>query len=322
MPTMEFMREPSLWLWALHRYQGTISFAPNFAYALCAKRVPDAALEGLDLSSWRRAMNGAEPVLAETIEAFTRRFTNYGFQAAAMTPTYGMAETVLLATAHPVARPPRVEAIDRQLLATTGEARLTTGAGLESVAVGRCLPRSEIEIRDSDGLPVPDRHVGTIWLRSNSLMARYHRDPAGTAAAVVDGWLNTGDRGYVSEGDVFFVSRDKDLIVIGGEKYPPHDIEMAINRVPGVREGCVVVFGVANPDRGTEDIAAVVETKETAEQTHEALRTAIREAVTRATGLALRYVLLVAPGGIEKTTSGKLARSATQRRYADALAQL
>jgi len=281
MPTMEFMREPAQWLWALHRYRGTISFAPNFAYALCAKRVPDDAVEGLDLSAWRRAMNGAEPVLAETIHAFTRRFANYGFQAAAMTPTYGMAETVLLATAHPVARPPRVEAIDRQCLATTGEARPTAGTGLESVAVGRCLPRSEIEIRDPDGQSLPDRHVGTIWLRSNSLMARYHRDPAGTAAAVVDGWLNTGDRGYVSDGDVFFVSRDKDLIVIAGEKYPPHDIETAINRVPGVREGCVVVFGMANPDRGTEDIAAVVETKETGEPQHEALRAAMNDLSTR-----------------------------------------
>jgi fatty-acyl-CoA synthase len=321
-PTMDFMRDPSQWLWALHYYRGTIAFAPNFAYALCAKRLPDAALEGLDLSSWRGAMNAAEPVLAETIEAFARRFASYGLRAAAMTPVYGMAEIVLLATVHPIAQPPRIEAIDRQHLAAAGEARPTTRTGLGSVAVGRCLPCSEIEIRDPHGRALPDRGVGTIWIRSNSLMARYHGDPARTAATLVDGWLDTGDRGYVSEGDLFFVSREKDLVVIAGEKYAPHDIETAINDVPGVRQGCVVVFGVMNPDRGTEDIAAVVETKETETQRHVALRAAIRETVTRATGLALRYVLLVAPGGIEKTTSGKLARSATQRRYANELARL
>jgi acyl-CoA synthetase (AMP-forming)/AMP-acid ligase II len=321
-PTMDFMREPSLWLWAVHRYRGTISFAPNFGYALCAKRVPDADVDGLDLSSWQRAMSAAEPVLAETIDAFTHRYVPHGFRASAMTPAWGMAETVLLATVHPIARPPRVETIDRQVLATAGEARATTDEGLRVVAVGRCLPHSEVEIRDPEGRAVPDRHVGTIWLRSNSLLARYHRDAALTATVLVDGWLNTGDRGYVDDGDLFFVSREKDLVVIAGEKYAPHDIEAAINHVSGVREGCVVAFGVANRERGTEDIAAVVETKETDEDRRAQLRDAIRAEVTRATGLALRYVLLVSPGGVEKTTSGKLARMATQRRYAEQIARL
>ena len=135
----------------------------------------------------------------------------------------------------------------------------------------------------------------------------------------MDGWLDTGDRGYVADGDLYLVSREKDLLIVAGEKYAPHDLETVINNVPGVRAGCSVAFGVVNTERGTEDIAAVVETREADEHARGRLRDRIRADVTRATGLALRWVLLVPPGGIEKTTSGKLARAATQRRYAEAL---
>jgi fatty-acyl-CoA synthase len=319
-PTPDFLREPALWLWAIHHYRGTLSWAPNFAYTVCAKRVGDAEMEGLDLSSWRIAVNAAEPVLAGTITAFAARFAPYGFAPAAMTPAWGLAENVTIATAHPVDEPPRIEHVDRATLATAGVARPTDARnGLASVAIGRCLPRCEIEIRDGAHRVLPPRHAGAVWLRSDSLFAGYHRDPAATARGLVDGWLDTGDRGYLADGHLHFVARDKDLVVIGGEKYAPHDIEGAINRVPGVREGCAVAFGVLNEERGTEDVAAVAETRETDEADHAALRAAIRDAVTRATGLALRWVLLVPPGGIEKTTSGKLARRATRARYADRL---
>jgi fatty-acyl-CoA synthase len=167
--------------------------------------------------------------------------------------------------------------------------------------------------------PLPDRHVGAVWLRSNSLFAGYHRDPEATARALVDGWLDTGDVGYLVDGELHFVTRDKDVIVVGGEKYAPHDVETVINRVPGVREGCAVVFGLLNEERGTEDLAAVVEVRDAAEAAMPALRDAIRVAVARAIGLGLRHVLLVPPGGVEKTTSGKLARRATRARYADRL---
>jgi acyl-CoA synthetase (AMP-forming)/AMP-acid ligase II len=317
-PTMDFMREPAIWPWALHRYLGTISWAPNFAYALCAKRVAERDLEGLDLSRWRIAINAAEPVLAQTIADFTHRFAVYGFRPEAMTPAWGLAENVTIATAHPVSHVPRVETIDRQALATENVARTTAGDGLPSVAIGRCLPHCELEIRDGDRR-LPDRHVGAVWIRTDSLLARYHHDAERTARCLVDGWLDTGDRGYVADGDLFFVAREKDLLIVAGEKYAPHDVETVINRVPGVREGCSVAFGVSNSERGTEDIAAVVETREGDEQARERLRDRIRADVTRATGLALRWVLLVPPGGIEKTTSGKLARAATQRRYAEAL---
>jgi len=318
-PTMDFMREPALWLWALHRYRGAFSIAPNFAYALCARRIPDAELVGLDLSCWRVAANGSEPALASTIEDFTRRFSAYGFRREAMTPTWGLAENVCIATVHAPDEPPLIETVDRDALATENVARPRRGGGLASVSVGRAIPGCTLQIRDADRRPLPDRHVGEIWVRSTSLFLGYHHDAELTARILVDGWLDTGDRGYLADGHLHFVSREKDLIVIGGEKYAPHDLETIINRVPGVREGCTAVFGVLNEVRGTEDIAAVVETRETDVATLTRLEDTIRAEITRATGLGLRHVILVPPGGVEKTTSGKLARSATQRRYADRL---
>jgi acyl-CoA synthetase (AMP-forming)/AMP-acid ligase II len=317
-PTMDFMREPELWLWAIHRYGGTVSWAPNFAYTFCARRVPDERLAGLDLASWRVAINAAEPVLAPTIEAFAARFAAHGFRPEAMTPAWGLAENVTIATAHPVAEPPRVETIDRAVLATEGVA--APGGDLASVAIGRCLPHCEVRVRDDARADLPNRHVGAVWLRTNSLFEGYLGRPAETARVLVDGWLDTGDRGYLADGHLHFIARDKDLIVIGGEKYAPHDVETAINRVPGVREGCAVAFGVLSEGRGTEELAAVVETREHEEAALATLRDAVRREVVRATGLLLRHVVLVPPGGIEKTTSGKLARRATRARYADRFA--
>jgi acyl-CoA synthetase (AMP-forming)/AMP-acid ligase II len=314
-PTMDFMRDPSLWLWALHRYRGAISWAPNFAYAVAASRIPEADLEGLDLSSWRIAINAAEPLLARSVEAFTRRFAPHGFRPEAMTPAWGLAENVTIATAHPVSQPPRIEHLDRAVLAARGVAEPCGPEGVASVAIGRCLPGCRVEIRDEKGARLPDRRIGAVWLRSGSLFSAYHRDPELTARVLVDGWLDSGDHGYLADGDLFFVSRDKDLIVIGGEKYAPHDIESLVNEVPGVREGCVVAFGVMNEERGTEEVAAVIETRETGEAAA-ALERAVRQKVLGCTGLALRHVLLVAPGGVEKTTSGKLARRATRERHA------
>jgi acyl-CoA synthetase (AMP-forming)/AMP-acid ligase II len=318
-PTMDFIRDPKLWLWAVHRYRGTLGWAPNFAYALCAKRIPDSDLAGLDLSSWRVAASGAEPVLAPTVEEFAARFAPYGFRAESMTPIYGMAENVTIATAHPLGERPRVETLDRGRLAADDVAVPAAGAGVACVSVGRPLPGCAVEIRDAARRALPERRVGIIWLRSDCLFSGYHRDPTATADALVDGWLNSGDRGYVSDGHLYFIAREKDLIVVGGEKYAPHDIETVLNAVPGVREGCAVVFGVSNAERGTEDLAAVIETKLEGEAELDALRAALRAEVTRHTGLALRYAVLVPPGGVEKTSSGKLARGATQRRYTDRL---
>lgn len=316
-PTFDFMRDPVLWLWAIHHYRGTISWSPNFAYTYCASRVPDQKLDGLDLDSWRVAINAAEPVLAATLELFQKRFVDYGFQPEAMTPAWGLAENVTIATAHPVADIPTSETIDRQAMVSEQVARPTAGAGVESVAIGRCLPHCEVEIRAPDGTTLADRRIGDIFLRTDSLFRGYHRMDEETNRALRDGWLATGDRGYLVDGDLYFITRDKDLIVIGGEKYAPHDIEVQVNELEGIRQGCVVCFGVLSEATGTEELAVVAETRDLDEEKLAALRRAVRDKVTGTTGLSARHVLLVEPGGIEKTTSGKLARRATRERYAD-----
>jgi acyl-CoA synthetase (AMP-forming)/AMP-acid ligase II len=315
-PTMDFMRDPALWLWSIHRYRASLSLAPNFAYNLCATRVSDRDLEGLDLSSWRFAINSSEPVLAETVRRFAARFAPLGYDPAAMMPCYGLAENVTAATGHPPGSAPNIDKIDRAELARKQVARPTEADGLESVSCGPALPGQEIAIRDADGNDLPERRVGAIWVRSTSLFAGYHENPEATRAVLVDGWLDTGDRGYVVDDHLYFVSRQKDLIVIGGEKYAPHDVETAINTTPGVREGCAIAFGVLSAERGTEELAAVVETRETEPEALAALSRAIRDTVLRATGLGIRHLKLVPVGGVKKTTAGKLARSATRERYA------
>lgn len=322
-PTMDFLRNPALWLWALHGYGGAVSWAPNFAYSLCAKRIEDEDIEGLDLSSWRIAFNASEPVLAHTVKAFAERFAPYGYRPEAMTAAWGLAETVMVGTAHPVDQAPLVDHVDRGRLATEGVAEPTAGEGVSLVATGRALPGVELQIRDVEtGALLPDRHVGEIWLRSNCLFEGYQNDPELTARVFVDGWIDSGDRGYLVDGDLFFVSRAKDLIVIGGEKYAPHDVETSINRVPGVREGCAVAFGVTNVETGTEEVGAVVETRLTDEEALRELKRAVRREVTRTIGIGIRHLHLVAPGGISKTTSGKLARGATKDRYPEVFGTL
>jgi acyl-CoA synthetase (AMP-forming)/AMP-acid ligase II len=315
-PTMDFLRDPTLWLWAIDGYRGGVSWAPNFAYSLCAQRIDDDEIEGLDLSSWRIAFNASEPVLAPTIRAFADRFGPYGYRPQAMTAAWGLAETVMVGMVHPTAEEPLVDTIDRAVLAAEGRAEPTPGEGLEIVATGVALPNVEIEIRDAEtGERLPDRRLGALWLPSNCLFEGYKNAPELTDAIRVDGWLDTGDRGYTVEGNLFFVSRAKDLIVIGGEKYAPHDVEFAIGRVPGVREGCAVAFGVENQEQGTEEVGAVVETRIEDEQERAELARAIGREVARTIGIGIRRLHLVGPGGINKTTSGKLARRATRARY-------
>ena len=318
-PTMDFVRTPELWMWAVHRHRGTLSWSPNFGYAVCAARLSDDALDGLDLSSWRIAMSASEPVLAKTLRDFVHRFAPYGLREAAPSAGWGLAETITFATTPVVEVPPRVETIDRPTLARTGVATPTAGEGLTSVGLGTPVRGCDLEIRDDAGRVLPERHVGNIWVRSTSLFAGYQGEPEGSTHAVVDGWLDTADQGYVAAGELFFVSRAKDLIVIGGDKYAPHDVEAAVNTVAGVRTGCAVSFGVLDATRGTEDLAVIAESHVTAPAERGALEQEIRLAVSRATGLAVRHLLLVPPGEVEKTSSGKLARRATRVRHAAAL---
>ncbi|MDB5100024.1 MAG: hypothetical protein JWM80_4445, partial [Cyanobacteria bacterium RYN_339] len=306
-----FLLDPKRWLWAIHKHRATISTAPNFAYQLIAGRVDERELVGLDLSCWRLALCGAEPVMPETLAAFAQKLAPHGFKEAGLLPVYGLAE-VALGALFPVPgvtfRRDQVDpaALEREGQAVPGDRVLSS--------VGKPLPGFDVRIAGADGAALAERRVGEIQLRGPSVMVGYLDDPAATARAMVDGWLRTGDLGYLADGELYVVGRSKDLILKGGRNYAPQDLENAAERVPGVRRGCVAAFGVPDPVTGTEAVVVAAETREPAAG-HAALRGAIAEQVLAAVGLRPDHITLLPPGAVPKTSSGKLQRSRARERW-------
>ena len=315
---LSFLARPERWLWSIHRHRATLSPAPNFAFELCVRKVPDRALEGLDLSSWRAALNGAEPVNPETIDRFVERFAPYGFRREAMSPVYGLAESSVGLCFPPVGRGPRIDRVARAPFESEGRAQPATGDEplLRFVSVGRALPEHEVRLVDDDAVDVPERTVGRLVFRGPSSMSGYYRQKEATEAVTLPGgWLDTGDLAYRADGEVFITGRRKDLIIKAGRNLVPQEIEEIAAGVPGIRRGCVVAFGVTRPELGTESLAIVAETRATAEAERDRLSAAITERVAEALGLPPDVVALVPPGAVPKTSSGKIRRAATRETY-------
>ncbi len=318
MPPTSFLARPARWLWAIHRYRATISAGPNFAYEIAASKIRDEDLEGLDLSSWRLAFNGAEPVRAATLESFATRFARYGFDRRALTPVYGLAESAVGLAFPPLGRGPRVERIDARLLAHDGRAALagdTTQAALEVVSCGSPLPGHEIRIVDDAGREVPARIEGRIEFRGPSATIGFHRNAAATERLFRGDWLDTGDVGYIAEGELFLTSRAKDLIKRGGHNIHPYDLEAAVGDIEGIRKGCVAVFGTTDRASGTERVIVVAETNRTDATSRAALRDRIMALATVHLSGPADDVLLVPAHTVLKTSSGKIRRAACRELY-------
>lgn len=318
LPPEAFLARPALWLRAISRHRATISPAPDFAYALAAERIEDAELDGVDLSSWCLAIDGAESVSATTLERFAARFAPWGFDRRALTPVYGLSEAALAVTFSELDRGPRTVTVDRGSLAERGEVRVAE-TGRTLVSVGRTLPGFEIEIRDEDGNVAPPRREGRLWVRGPSLMAGYLDRPEATAEAMEDGWLDTGDLGVLLDGELFITGRAKDVLVVRGKNRSPEEIERAVDQVEGSRTGCAIAVALPRDDGG-EEIALFVEHARTLESagegpTLEALGRRCREAVAASCGVTVDRVVVVAPGTLPRTSSGKMRRAETQRRY-------
>jgi fatty-acyl-CoA synthase len=310
-----FVARPALWLRTLSRYRGTISPAPNFAYGLCVHRVDDAEMEGVDLSGWRTALNGAESVAPSVLRAFCERFGRWGFRPEALTPVYGLSEAALAVTFSDLDRPFRTGFFDREALAWEGEAR-TDRKGREIVSVGRPLPGFRLRIVDEEGSDVPDGRVGRVWIQGPSLMDGYLGDLEATARAFRDGWLDTGDLGFLHGGELYLTGRAKDVVILRGRNYAPDEIERAVEGIPGVRTGCVVAASWLPEGAEGEVLGLFVETSRLIKPAErEALPSSCREAVLGATGLAADHVVLLEPGTIPRTSSGKLRRGETLRLY-------
>ncbi|MGE0710499.1 MAG: AMP-binding protein [Planctomycetota bacterium] len=313
-----FLTRPSRWLRAIHRHGGTLSAAPDFAYGLCAARIPDEELDGLDLSSWRIAFNGAEPVHPDTLERFAARFAPYGLRPGALLPVYGLAESALGVTFPAPGRPPRIDRVRREAFARWRRAEPAAPddpAPLRFVCCGRALPGHEVRVVGPDGRELGEREEGRLQARGPSVMRGYHRSAEATARALQDGWLETGDDAYVAEGEVYLTGRSKDLIIRAGRNLYPEELEAATGELEGVRKGCVVVFGSGAREDGVERLVVVAETRETDEDARARLAARVREVASDLLALPPDEVVLVPPGSVPKTSSGKLRRAACRELY-------
>jgi 1-acyl-sn-glycerol-3-phosphate acyltransferase len=315
---LAFLARPIRWLQAIHRHRGTLSAAPNFGYELCLTRIADAQLEGLDLSHWRWALNGAEPVSPETLRRFAVRFAPYGLRPEALAPVYGLAEAAVGLAFPPPNRGPRIDCIDRERFARSGHALAVScddPQAMEVVACGRPLPGYRVRIVDEAGRERPERHEGLLEFQGPSATQGYYRNPKATQALIRDGWLSTGDRAYLAAGDVHLTGRVKDVIIRGGRNIYPYEVEQALGEVDGVRKGCVVAFAATDPVLGSERLVILAESKERDPARRTALAHQLRRRATDVLGLPPDELMLVPPRAVLKTSSGKLRRAATRDRY-------
>jgi 1-acyl-sn-glycerol-3-phosphate acyltransferase len=318
MSPLAFLSRPARWLWAIHAHRGTISAAPNFAFDLCARKITDAEIKGLDLSSWRVVVNGSEAVSPDTIDRFTRRFAPYGFKAEAMCPAYGLAESSVALTLGAIRRAPRVDHIAREPFerhreitpATSDDAR-----ALRFVSCGRTLRGHEVRIVDSAGRLLGGRIEGRIQFRGPSVTRGYFRNADATRAAMRDGWMDSGDLGYQADGELFITGREKDLIIQGGRNICAEEVEAIASSVPGIRPNCVAAFGIPDPVAGTERVVVVAETRERDPAQREALRRAVRDRLVTGIGSPPDVVVIADPRTVLKTSSGKIRRSAMREAY-------
>ncbi|MCB1058110.1 MAG: fatty acyl-AMP ligase [Acidobacteria bacterium] len=314
LPPEAFVARPALWLQAISRYRATVSPAPNFAYALAVERVRDEELEGVDLSTWRVALNGAETVAPPVLRAFCDRFARWGFRREALTPVYGLAEAALAVTFSDLGRPFVGRRFEREALAE-GRARLDD-AGVEIVSVGRPLAGFEVEIRSEDGRSLGAARVGHVWVRGPSLMDGYLDLPEATTKALRDGWLDTGDLGFLDEGELFLTGRAKDMVLLRGRNFAPAEIEQAVDPLPGVRTGCSVAASWLPEGADGERLVLLVETRKgISPQDAEALPERCKKEVLAAVGVAPDEVVVLEPGTLPRTSSGKLRRQESLRRW-------
>ncbi|HSF48624.1 MAG TPA: AMP-binding protein, partial [Burkholderiales bacterium] len=318
MSPLVFLARPQRWLWAIHDNGGTLSGGPNFAYELCLRKIEDRNLAGLDLSTWRFAFNGAEPVSAATVEGFAKRFARYGFNPGALAPVYGLAESSVGLAFPPVGRGLVVDRIKRTPFSDAGKAIPATNDepdALRFVACGRPLSGHEIRIVDPAGRELPEREEGRLEFKGPSSTSGYYRNPDETRKLFHGDWLDSGDYAYLAEGDVYVTGRAKDVIIRAGRNIHPQELEEAVGELPGIRKGCVVVFGAAAPQTGTERVVVLAETREKDAAACERLRRQINDLALDLLGLPLDDIVLTAPHTILKTSSGKVRRAASKERY-------
>jgi acyl-CoA synthetase (AMP-forming)/AMP-acid ligase II len=323
MSPSHWIRDPKILLWAVHDYRGTMTWMPNFAFNHCTRVVRDRELEGIDLSSWKTLVSGGETVWYASLRRFLDRFAPHGLRETALQAGYGMAENVEGVTASRTGTPLTVDWVDRLELQRTRRAvpvEFAADAAIAIVPCGPPLPGTDVRIVSDANTELPERHVGEIAVRGPyCLSGGYYRNPAVTADACRDGWLLTGDLGYVAGGLLHPCGRKNDLIIVGGSNVHPDDIEAVIAETEAVVPGRVVAFGVPDARTGTERIVVVCELREDIDATRRRdLEQEIRTGVVRELDVGVGAIIFAERGWIIKTSSGKLARAANRDKYLNA----
>ncbi len=319
MSPFEWVRQPVMLLQAITRHHATHMWLPNFAYNFMATRIRDAALAGVKLEALRWVVNCSEPVYADSHRVFLKKYAAYGLSESALKVCYAMAENTFAVTQTPRKAQPRLDLIDRKRFA---EEKIAAPAdadapSMEIVSCGVPLPNTQVRVVSAEGGVLPDRHIGEIEILSDCMLSGYYqRDDLNPFH---DGWFMTGDMGYLADGELYVTGRKKDLIIVAGKNVYPQDIENLLNDVPNVHPGRVVAFGVPNAQLGTEDIAVLVEAEtdvqaEDDEQRGDIVRE-VRARIAANTEVTARYVEVLPPRQLIKTSSGKIARSANRERF-------
>ena len=314
--TEDFARRPLAWLDLISRNQGTtLSYSPTFGYDICARRVSSQThvSERFDLSRWRVAGNGADMIRPDVMQSFVDAFADAGFKASAFLPSYGLAEATLAVSIMPPGEGIRVELVEESALSGLPADASKPRRFRAIVNCGKAARDMEIEVRSEHGAPLPDRDIGKVWCTGPSIMHSYFRDEVSTAACMKDGWLDTGDMGYLSDGYIYIVGRAKDMIIINGKNHWPQDIEWAVEQLPGFKSGDIAAFSITTPG-GEEAPAVLVQCRTSDEGERSRLRDTIREKVRAITGMHC-VVELVPPRTLPRTSSGKLSRAKARNQY-------
>ncbi|MEP3225050.1 MAG: fatty acyl-AMP ligase [Parasphingorhabdus sp.] len=315
--TSDFARRPLSWLDLISRNTGTsCSFSPTFGYEICARRIGSQSnvAERFDLSRWRLAGNGADMIRPDVMQRFTDAFAPAQFDAKAFLPSYGLAEATLAVTIMPPGEGMEVELVEETELAGEKQADGSRPKRYRAIVnCGKPVRDTILEIREEDGSLLPEKAVGKVWMQSPSVMECYYRDQEATDACLVDGWLDTGDMGYLSDGYLYIVGRAKDMIIINGKNHWPQDIEWAVEQLPGFKAGDIAAFAITTPG-GDETPAVLVQCRTSDEVERLRLRDEIREKVRAITGMNC-VIELVPPRTLPRTSSGKLSRAKARNLY-------
>lgn len=317
MSPFDWVRAPYKLLQSVSHYRGTLTWLPNFAYNFCAQKIRDRHIEGVDLSPLRAVINCSEPVRLESHAAFYERFKSYGLRLESLQTSYAMAENVFAVTQSPLGRLPVVEEIDREAFMLERIAKNATEGkpSMKMMSSGQPLENVRVKVVDENGEEVPERMIGEVALQSGCMLTGYFNRLDVTEKAFRDGWYLTGDYGYISQGEVFVSGRKKDMIIVGGRNIYPQDLEALTYEVPGVYAGRSVAFGMFDEAQGTEDVVIIAESASDDPTEQQKIADAVRSHVTKNSAIALRYVKVVGPRWILKTSSGKTARDANKEKF-------